>query len=140
MPSAYEGTDIISYFHEVEIYHTATPYIISRKQYIMDKHTKYDIISVKDGEWMKDKRIDKVKQHFDIFFNNQKFKVISCKIDGTGSILSIKTKIFGQAFPHNGRFTITIPSQNTIQDFSITFRSMGKNSSVEHWEYTVKTE
>ncbi len=88
---------------------------------------------------MKDKRIDIVKQHFDIFFNSQKFKVISCKIDGT-SYLSIKTKIFGQAFPHNGRFTITIPSQNTMHDFSVVFQSMSKDSSIEHWEYTVKTE
>ena len=38
MPSAYEGTDIISYFHGVEIYHTATPYIISRKRYITENY------------------------------------------------------------------------------------------------------
>ena len=40
MPTAYEGTDIISYFHKVEIYHTATPYIISRKRYIIEKNNK----------------------------------------------------------------------------------------------------
>ena len=89
---------------------------------------------------MRDKRIDKVKQHFDIFFNTQKFKVISCKIDERNEILSIKTKILGQAFPHNGHFTIAIPSQNTMQDLSVVFRSMIKDSSIEHWEYTIKTE
>ena len=89
---------------------------------------------------MKDKRLDKVKQHFDILINDQKFKVISCKIDQAGSILSIKTKIFGQAFPHNGRFIIIIPSQNTTYDLSIVFRSMGKDSSIEHWEYTINAE
>ena len=101
---------------------------------------KSDIILLKEGEWMKDKRIDKVKQHFDMFFNNQKFKVISCKIDEADSIISIKTKIFGQPFPHNGCFTIAIPSQNTMQNLSVVFRSMSKDSSIEHWEYTIKAE
>lgn len=41
---------------------------------------------------MKDKRIDKVKQHFDILFNNQKFKVISCKFNEADSVLSIKNQ------------------------------------------------
>ena len=89
---------------------------------------------------MKDKRIHKVKQHFDMFFNNQKFKVIFCKIDEADSIISIKTKIFGQPFPHNGCFTIAIPSQNTTKDLPIVFRSMSKDSSIEHWEYTIKAE
>ena len=89
---------------------------------------------------MKDKRLDKVKQHFDILINDQKFKVISCKIDEADSILSIITKIFGQTFPHNGRFTITIPSQNTTHDLSVLFRSVCKDSSIEHWEYTIEAE
>lgn len=89
---------------------------------------------------MKDKRIDKIKQHVDMFFDDQMFKVISCKIDNANGILLIKTKIFGQRFPHNGRFTISIPSQNTTQDLTVVFRSMSKDSSIEHWEYTIKTE
>ena len=95
---------------------------------------------MKEGERMKDKRINKVKQHFDMFFNHQKFKIISYKIDEADSILFIKTKIFGQDFPHNGRFTIVIPSQNIMQDLSVVFRSMSKDSSIEHWEYTIKAE
>ncbi len=89
---------------------------------------------------MKDKRINKVKQHFDIFINDQKFKVISCKIDEANGTLSIKTKIFGQAFPHNGRFIITIPSQNTFHDLSVVFRAMTKDTVIEHWEYVIKAE
>lgn len=38
---------------------------------------------------MKDKRIDKVKQHFDILFNNQKFKVISCKFNEADSTIQL---------------------------------------------------
>jgi hypothetical protein len=98
------------------------------------------MILLKEGEWMKDKRINKVKQHFDIFFNNQKFKVISCKIDEANSVISIKTKIFGQPFPHNGCFTIAIPSKNTMQDLSVVFHSMSKDPSIEHWKYTIKSE
>ena len=89
---------------------------------------------------MKDKRISKVKQHLDVLINGQKFKVISCKINEVDGTLSIKTKIFGQEFPHNGRFIISSPSQNTIQDLLVVFRSMSKDSSIEHWEYTIKTE
>ena len=89
---------------------------------------------------MKDKRIDKVKQHFELFFNDRKFKVISCKIDEAEGLLLIKTKIFGQDFPRSGRFTIVIPSQDIMRDFSIVFRSMGKDSAIEQWEYTIKTE
>ena len=89
---------------------------------------------------MKDKRINKVNQHFDILFNNQKFKVISCKIDEANSAISIKTKIFGQPFPHNGCFTIAIPSKNTMQDLSVVFHSMSKDPSIEHWKYMIKSE
>lgn len=88
---------------------------------------------------MKDNRINKIKQHFDIFFNDQKFKVISCTIKKNIGRLSIKTKIFGQHFPNNGRFIISIPSQNFIQDLSITFLSKYKDTSIENWEYTINS-
>ena len=139
MPAAYEGTDIISYLQSKYIMRQSL--ISYRGSDISLKNTtNYDIVSMKEGERMKDKRINKVKQHFDMFFNNQKFKIISYKIDEADSILFIKTKIFGQDFPHNGRFTITIPSQNTMQDLSVVFRSMSRDSSIEHWEYTIKAE
>lgn len=89
---------------------------------------------------MNDKRINKVKQHFDMFFNDQKFKVISCKINKADGTFSIKTKIFGQPFPHNGRFIIAIPSQSSTQDLSIVFRAMSKDTAIEHWEYTIESE
>lgn len=44
MLSAYEGTDNISYFHEEEIYHTVTPYIISRQRYIIEKHNTFMLL------------------------------------------------------------------------------------------------
>ena len=89
---------------------------------------------------MKDKRINKVKQHFDMFFNEQKFKVISCEIDEANGTFSIKTKISGQAFPNSGRFIISSPSRNSTQDLSIVFRGMSTNTAIEHWEYTIKSE
>lgn len=86
---------------------------------------------------MKDKRNDKIARHFDIFLNGQKFRVISCKIDEVSHVLSIKTKIFGQSFPHSGRFIITIPSENTVKELCISFQSMGKDPAIEHWKYTI---
>ena len=86
---------------------------------------------------MRDKRISKIRQHIDIFLNDQKFKVLSYKIDMNGGYLSFKTKVFGQDFPHDGRFTITIPTKNIMQDVCISFRSMSSNTVLEHWEYTI---
>ena len=57
MPSAYEGTDIISYFHGVKIYHTAKPYIMLQKQYIIENATFNDIIDLKEGAFMSDNKL-----------------------------------------------------------------------------------
>ena len=89
---------------------------------------------------MKDKRVDKVNQHFDVFFNDRKFKIISCKIDDATGIISIKTKIFGQRFPHGGHFVLSIPSQNITRDVSIAFHAKAKDPAIENWEYTFKSE
>ena len=89
---------------------------------------------------MKDKRNVKIQQHFDLFINNKKFKVLSCKIDREKGTLSIRTKIFGQKFPHNGHFAITIPSQNTTENFSASFQLMAYSPSNEHWMYTIEGE
>lgn len=86
---------------------------------------------------MKDKRINKIKQHIDVFINGHKFRVISCKIDDEKGILSIKTKIFGQVFPYNGRFIIIIPSENLTRDLYVSFRTMSSNTAIEHWEYSI---
>ena len=89
---------------------------------------------------MKDKRINKIEQHYDVFFNDHKFKIIAFKIDESNGIIFIKTKIFGQPFPRKGRFLISIPSKKTTQDISIEFRSMCKDTAIENWEYTFKPE
>lgn len=73
----------------------------------------------------------------DIFFNNEKFKIVSCGIDESNGILTIKTKVFDQSFPHNGHFTIAIPSQNTDLDVAITFHTMWKNSAIKLWKYAI---
>ena len=55
--SRMKGTDIISYFHEVEIYHTAKPYIILQKQYIIENATFNDIIDLKEGAFMSENKL-----------------------------------------------------------------------------------
>ena len=89
---------------------------------------------------MKDQRIRKIKQHFDLFLNNQKFKVLSCKIDEDNHTLSIKTKIWGQKFPHNGHFVFSIPSKNITRNLCISCHSSGKGDSIEEWHYTITNE
>ena len=55
--SRMKGTDIISYFHEVEIYHTAKSYIILRTQYIIEKCNINDIIDLKEGAFMSENKL-----------------------------------------------------------------------------------
>ena len=94
----------------------------------------------KGDTFMKDKRIDKITQHYDIYINDRKYKVLSCSICEQEHKLSVKTKIRGQDFPRYGHFTITIPAENISQDFCISFQSMGSNTAIEHWEYTILPE
>ena len=86
---------------------------------------------------MKDKRIDIVKKHFDVYFDDQKFKVIACKIDEVEGALFIKTKIFGQAFPRGGHFRIVNPSVKEAKELCIRFYSKSKNEGIENWVYTI---
>ena len=41
----------------MEIYHTALPYIISRKRYIIENATIYDIIALKEGVFMSENKL-----------------------------------------------------------------------------------
>ena len=87
---------------------------------------------------MNDKRMGKIKQHFDFFINSKKYKVLSYKISMEDHVLSIKTKIKGQAFPQDGLVSISIPSENFSEDLRISFKSMCCTLSIEEWEYTVE--
>lgn len=57
MPSAYEGTDIISYFHEVEIYHTVSRISYRKSDISLKRITKYDIITNERGAIMSENKL-----------------------------------------------------------------------------------
>ena len=57
MPSAYEGTDIISYFHGVEIYHTAYRISYRISDISLKIITNYDIIALKEGAFMSENKL-----------------------------------------------------------------------------------
>lgn len=86
---------------------------------------------------MKDKRMDKLKKHDDIYINDLKFKVLSCKICDEDRKLIIKTKVFGQCFPHNGQIVLVIPSENVSRELSLSFEYMGSNPTIEEWVYRI---
>lgn len=86
---------------------------------------------------MKDQRAEKIQKHYDIYFNTQKFKVLSCQMDEDTHKLCIKTKIKGQPFPKNGQFVIKIPSENISREVRLSFQSMTCNAALEHWEYEI---
>ena len=57
MPSAYEGTDIISYFHKVEIYHTARRISYRNSDISLKNATIYDIIPMKEGAFTSENKL-----------------------------------------------------------------------------------
>lgn len=89
---------------------------------------------------MNDKRIVKIKQHYNVFLNGSKFKVISCEIDEENGMLSIKTKVFGQRFPQDGSVKMVIPSQGVSRELSVSFCHMDSTPVIEHWVYTIIQE
>ena len=85
---------------------------------------------------MKDKRLEKIKKHYNIQIDNQQFKILSHKVDQDHSILIIKTKIMGQHFPHGSNCQVLI-SDAAVHSLKIGFKTMHKDQKVETWEYTI---
>ena len=85
---------------------------------------------------MKDNRIEKIKQHYIITFNGKNYKVLKHKIDSEKSLLTIKTKVFGQNFPHgeNISFATAEDSNSTL---IVAWKGMWKDEKVEIWEYQI---
>ena len=87
---------------------------------------------------MKDNRREKIKQHYTIILNGQNYKVLKCKIDTDKSLLTIKTKIFGQDLPHGDNITVSTVEDND-QTIIVTWKGMWKDENIEHWKYKIVT-
>ena len=87
---------------------------------------------------MKDNRIEKIKQHYTIILNGQNYKVLKHKIDTDKSLLTIKTKMFGQDLPHGDNITVSTVEDND-QTIIVTWKGMSKDEKIECWEYKIVT-
>ena len=87
---------------------------------------------------MKDNRIEKIKQHYTIILNGKNYKVLKHKIDIKKSLLTIKTKVFGQDFPYGDNISVSTAKDND-QTFIVVWKGMWKDEKVEHWEYKIVT-
>ena len=85
---------------------------------------------------MKDKRLEKIKKHYNIQIDNQLFKILNHKVDQDHSIFTIKTKIMGQPFPQGNNYQALIPD-DTVHTLTIRFKAMYKDEKIETWEYTI---
>ncbi len=85
---------------------------------------------------MKDKRTEKINQHYFISLNNQRFKILKCKIDTEKELLTIKTKIFGQKFPESNNILVSF-EEDCNQSFLVSWKGMFKDEKIECWEYTI---
>ena len=72
---------------------------------------------------MKDNRIEKIKKHYTIILNGQNYKVLKHKIDTDKSLLTIKTKVFGQNFPHGENISFTTAEDNDSTSKAYFFSS-----------------
>ena len=86
---------------------------------------------------MSDKRMEKIKLHYDIYINDLKYKVIACVINEEKGTLSLKTKVRGQMFPKNGLVTLCIPSKEYTKTLNLAFKGMLTQPKLEHWEYVI---
>ena len=86
---------------------------------------------------MKDNRIEKIKQHYTIILNGKNYKVLKHKIDTEKALLTIKTKVFGQGFPHGDNISASFSEDH--QTFVISWKGMWKDEKAEHWEYKIIT-
>ncbi len=93
-----------------------------------------------DKSFVKDKRLLKNSQHIDIFINDSKFKVLSCKLNNDSGILRIKTKIRGQKFPCDGIVAVSLPYNESTTMLSAKYHCMYNDSKVETWEYILLTD
>lgn len=87
---------------------------------------------------MKDKRIEKVKQHYFISLNGEQFKILKHKVDTEKALLTIRTKVFGQNFPCGDNIFVSTSSDN-VPPFVVTWKGMWKDEKVECWEYKILT-
>jgi len=86
---------------------------------------------------MKDKRAVKMKQHYYIFLNDIKFKVLSCKINKENDKLIIKTKVRGQHFPTEKRILARLQIEEPTMEICVEYLSMSNDEKIEHWEYKI---
>ena len=87
---------------------------------------------------MKDNRIEKIKQHYTIILNGQNYKVLKHKIDTDKSLLTIKTKIFGQGLPHGDNISVAT-AEDSDSTFIVAWKGGWKDEKVERWEYKIIT-
>ena len=85
---------------------------------------------------MKDNRIEKVKQHYFVNLNDKRLKILKHKIVVDKSLLTLKTKIFGQDFPSGDNITASFSEDNN-QTFVVAWNGMYKDEKIEIWEYKI---
>ena len=87
---------------------------------------------------MKDNRIEKIKQHYTIILNDKPLKVLNHKIDIEKSSVTIKTKVFGQDFPHGDNISASF-SEDCNHPLVIAWTGMYKDEKIECWKYKIIT-
>ena len=90
------------------------------------------------NKYMKDKRIEKVKQHYFISLNDERFKILKHKIDPEKALLTIRTKVFGQNFPRGDNILVSTSDDNE-PSFVVAWKGTWKDEKVECWEYKIIT-
>lgn len=86
---------------------------------------------------MKDKRTEKIKKHYNILVNGKSFKVMNYLISNDNKILSIRTKIRGQAFPTDSVVIIEIPTLESNIVLQCKYKALLSSPILEEWEFEI---
>jgi len=89
---------------------------------------------------VKDRRAEKMKKHYNITLNGNKFKVLNCIVSKDEKTLSIRTKVFGQRFPWESFVLAEIPADEGSHYLWLNYAGMSSNTKLENWEYHIVQE
>ena len=85
---------------------------------------------------MKDKRIEKIKKHYEVSVDGKEFKIINHSITSDNKILRIRTKIRGQLLPTDSIVVVEFPMSENIV-LKCKYKSLLTTPVLEEWEFEI---
>lgn len=87
---------------------------------------------------MQDKKSEKIKKHYDIYIDGNKFKILNFIL--SDNTLRLLTKIKGQPFPCGNVVCVLISADGQEVDLKCKFKHAALSPILEDWRYEIVDE